>query len=39
MKRFDNPHVLVFANFKCTEGKFSRDRIKLIELNEAHESM
>lgn len=39
MKRFDNPHVLVFANFKATEGKFSRDRIKLIELNEAHESM
>jgi len=31
-KRFNPPHVIVMANFKPLEGKFSSDRIKLIEL-------
>lgn len=36
-KRFETPHVLVFANFKYSPGKFSEDRMKLIELNQAHQ--
>lgn len=36
-KRFKQPHVFVFANFNCEEGKFSADRLKLITLNENHE--
>ena len=36
-KRFETPHVLVFANFKYTPGKFSEDRMKLIELNQEHQ--
>jgi len=31
-KRFKIPHVIVMANFKPTAGKFSEDRIKLIEI-------
>ena len=33
LKRFDVPHVFVFANFLLEEGKFSGDRVKLFELN------
>lgn len=36
-KRFTQPHVLVFANFACEEGKFSSDRLVTIELNVDHE--
>lgn len=30
VKHFEVPHVVVFANFICPDGKFSKDRIKLI---------
>lgn len=33
LKRFAVPHVIVFANFLATEGKFSNDRLQVIELN------
>jgi len=33
LKRFDIPHVFIFANFLLEDGKFSADRIKLYELN------
>lgn len=36
-KRFKVPHVIVFANFMCEEGKFSADRLKVFELNSVHE--
>lgn len=32
MKRFDKPHVLVFANFMPCDDKFSADRLRVIEL-------
>lgn len=38
-KRFNHPHVIVFANFQCAQGKFSRDRLKVIELDSKHESL
>jgi len=31
LKRFKSPHVVIFANFKPPEGKFSADRVILIE--------
>lgn len=33
MKRFASPHVLVFANFRPEDGKFSADRLRVLELN------
>jgi len=33
LKRFAVPHVIVFANFMATVGKFSNDRLQVIELN------
>lgn len=30
LKRFKSPHVVVFANFEPSEGKFSRDRVILL---------
>lgn len=32
-KRFDPPHVFVFANFAPDQSKFSSDRLRLWELN------
>lgn len=34
MRRFDNPHVIVFANFMFEEGKFSADRMVTITLDQ-----
>lgn len=39
MKKFERPHIIVFANFECAENRFSSDRIKLIELGEDHEKV
>jgi len=36
-KRFKQPHVLVFANFPPEDGKFSRDRLTVLELNSTHQ--
>lgn len=33
MKRFNVPHVIVLANFRPEEGKFSQDRLRVWELN------
>ena len=33
LKRFPVPHVFVFANFMPAEGKFSEDRLHIMELN------
>lgn len=33
MKVFNIPHVVVFANFPPEDGKFSSDRVKLVELD------
>lgn len=33
LKRFDVPHVIVFANFRPAEDKFSIDRLQVMELN------
>lgn len=30
LKRFKSPHVVVFANFEPSEGKFSKDRVILL---------
>lgn len=38
-KTFDPPHVFIFANFECPSGKFSADRIKMIELGPDHEKI
>lgn len=32
VKYFDVPHVVVFANGPCPEGKFSRDRIQEVQI-------
>jgi len=37
MKRFPVPHVIVLANFRAAEGKFSEDRLVTIELNSVGE--
>lgn len=39
MRRFKTPHVIVFANFAPEAGKFSSDRLRVIELNSAHLSI
>lgn len=33
MRRFPVPHVIILANFRAEEGKFSMDRLITIELN------
>lgn len=33
LKRFDIPHVFVFSNFRPAEGKFSSDRLQILEIN------
>jgi len=33
MKRFPVPHVIILANFRPADGKFSEDRLQIIELN------
>jgi len=35
-KRFKKPHVFIFANFRAEDGKFSQDRLRVIELNSVH---
>lgn len=32
VKYFETPHIVVFANGPCPEGKFSRDRIQEVQL-------
>jgi len=36
-KVFATPHVIVFANFRAAEGKFSADRLITIELGSVHQ--
>jgi len=36
MRRFNTPHVIVFANFAPEADKFSADRLHVIELNSVH---
>ena len=38
-KHFKPPHVIFFANFKCPDGTFSKDRIKLINLDERNDDV
>ena len=33
MKVFPIPHVVVFANHLCPDGKFSDDRLRVVNLN------
>lgn len=33
LKRFNIPHVFVFSNFRPAEGKFSNDRLQILEIN------
>lgn len=35
-KVFTKPHLIVFANFPCPEGKFSADRMDVMDLNNWH---
>lgn len=35
-RRFNTPHVIVFANFPPEDGKFSSDRLYLVELDSTH---
>lgn len=39
VKYFPIPHVVVFANFKCPPGKFSIDRLRLIDLADPEEPL
>lgn len=36
VKLFPIPHVVVFANFLCPDGKFSEDRLRVVNLGERH---
>lgn len=36
VKYFRVPHVIVFANFLCPDGKFSEDRLRVVNLGERH---